>query len=348
MANIDATLRDGWQHYFGKIDRVLLTIIGLIAGMAVYSTAMAIDMVTFAFGNLVETAPFLILSIVIAAYATATGADGLIGKVFAGRTATMVLVAALFGALSPFCSCGVIPIIAALLTMGVPLAPVMAFWLASPIMDPSMFVMTIGTIGLDYAVGKTIAAVTLGALGGFGIMWLARMGVFTSPLRDGIGDGGCGASSVRDPKPVQWAFWRDNARITKFRNTLLSSGGFLVKWLVLAFMLEFLMLTFVPAEWIASALGGTGIVPIGIATVVGVPAYLNGFAALPLMSGLLQQGMAPGAALSFMVAGGVTCIPAAIAVFALVKRPVFYAYIGFALSGSFLAGVVFQMVSVGF
>ena len=35
--------------------------------------------------------------------------------------------AALFGSLSPFCSCGVIPIVAGLLGIGVPLAPVMAF-----------------------------------------------------------------------------------------------------------------------------------------------------------------------------------------------------------------------------
>ena len=75
-----------------------------------------------------------------------------------------------------------------------------------------------------------------------------------------------------------------------------------------------------------------------------MPAYLNGYAALPLMSGLLQEGMAPGAAISFMVAGGVTCIPAAIAVFALVKRPVFLSYVGFALVGSFAAGLVFQAV----
>ena len=39
----------------------------------------------------------------------------------------MIAAAALFGSLSPFCSCGVIPIVAGLLGVGVPLAPVMAF-----------------------------------------------------------------------------------------------------------------------------------------------------------------------------------------------------------------------------
>ena len=71
--------------------------------------------------------------------------------------------------------------------------------------------------------------------------------------------------------------------------------------------------------------------PEWIATVVGVPAYLNGYAALPLVSGLIEQGMAPGAGLAFLVAGGVTSLPAAIAVWALARRPVFGLYIAFAL-----------------
>lgn len=72
-------------------------------------------------------APFFVLSIALAAYAKASGAENLIARAFTGRPAVMVVMASLMGALSPFCSCGVIPVIAALLATGVPLAPVMAF-----------------------------------------------------------------------------------------------------------------------------------------------------------------------------------------------------------------------------
>jgi uncharacterized membrane protein YraQ (UPF0718 family) len=47
------------------------------------------------------------------------------------------------------------------------------------------------------------------------------------------------------------------------------------------------------------------------AALVGVPAYLNGTAALPLAAGLIDEGMSPGAAMAFLVGGGVTSIPAA-------------------------------------
>ena len=76
---------------------------------------------------------------------------------------------------------------------------------------------------------------------------------------------------------------------------------------------------------------------------MGVPAYLNGYAALPLVSGLIDQGMASGAGLAFLVAGGVTSIPAAIAVWALARWPVFVSYILFSLTGAFLSGIMFQI-----
>jgi len=117
---------------------------------------------------------------------------------------------------------------------------------------------------------------------------------------------------------------------------------FLGKWLTLAFVLESLMVAYIPAEWITQALGGEGLLPIATSTLVGVPAYLNGYAALPLVSGLIDQGMLPGAGLAFLVAGGITSIPAAIAVFALVKRPVFALYVSFALIGSFASGLFYQ------
>jgi uncharacterized membrane protein YraQ (UPF0718 family) len=315
-------------------------ILGLVAAL---DPAQAVSSLGFVARALAGTAPFLVLSIAIAAWAGATGADGLIARAFTGSPRLMILLAALAGALSPFCSCGVIPLIAALLAMGVPLSAVMAFWLASPIMDPSMFVLTTGVIGLEFAVAKTLAAIGLGLAGGFVVHALAAGGALLDPLRPGIGDGGCGGARVRAPKPVVWRFWEHADRRARFLREGRKVTLFLAQWLTLAFLLESLMLAFVPAEAITGLLGGTGIGPIAIATLAGVPAYLNGYAALPLVGGLLGQGMAPGAALAFLVAGGVTSLPAAIAVWALVRPRVFGLYIALSLAGAFAAGLAFQI-----
>jgi uncharacterized membrane protein YraQ (UPF0718 family) len=141
---------------------------------------------------------------------------------------------------------------------------------------------------------------------------------------------------------VVWAFWHEPARSTKFRSEAFMTTLFLLKWLSFAFILESLMLAYVPGEVIASTIGGDGIGAIGLAALVGVPAYLNGYAALPLISGLMDQGLGAGAGMAFLVAGGVSSLPAAIAVWALARPPVFMLYLALALTGSFVAGLAFQ------
>ena len=104
------------------------------------------------------------------------------------------------------------------------------------------------------------------------------------------------------------------------------------------------MVAWLPAESVTALLGGGGWSAVPLSVAVGVPAYLNGFAAIPLIGELMAMGMAPGAALAFLTAGGVTSLPAAMAVYALVKRPVFLWYLALALAGSLFVGYVYQAV----
>ena len=311
----------------------------LLLAVALFDPVNLGPTVAFAAKALLGTLPFIIFAVLAVAYLKATGAENLLAKAFEGRETRMIVMAALLGGLSPFCSCEVIPFIAALLAVGAPLSAVMAFWLSSPLMDPPMFLITAGTLGWDFAIAKTAAAVGLGLLGGFGVMTFATSAVFRDPLRAKPQVGGCcGVQKPFQGAPI-WAFWKHEDRRDTFRDTAIENGLFLLKWLTLAYVIEALMIHYVPAEMIAGVLGGTGITPIALGALIGAPAYLNGYAAVPLVDALLSQGMAPGAAMSFVIAGGVSSIPAAIAVWALVKPRVFGAYLGFALLGALIAGL---------
>ena len=330
-------IRQFWQAQ--KVWLISAILFGLLF---IFDRSQSAQSAFFVGSALLNTAPFLVLSIAIAAWAGATGADNLIAKAFTGTPLLMIGMGALAGGISPFCSCGVIPLIAALLAMGVPLSAVMAFWLASPIMDPSMFVLTAGMISFEFAAAKAIAAIGLGVFGGTIVHILMKNGALAAPLREGFGNGGCGGAKIRKPKPIIWRFWTVSERRASFGNTALTTTLFLAKWLTLAFILESLMLAWVPAETVTAAIGGESLMPIITATLVGVPAYLNGYAALPLVGRLMEQGMAPGAAMAFLVAGGVTSIPAAMAVWALARPQVFALYIALSLSGAFLVGILYQ------
>jgi len=336
-----------WQ----RLDKAWLAIALIPLSLGVLAPDALWPTLVFAAHAFWGTLGFVVFAVLVIGALKATGAENLLARAFEGNEVRMILLAALIGGLSPFCSCEVIPFIAALLALGAPLSAVMAFWLSSPIMDPAMFVITMGTLGLPFALAKAASAVGMGLLGGFAIKALGRTALFADPLKaaapvsctTGSCCGDIGADAFSGP--VQWRFWHTAERRQIFRETVQENALFLGKWLLLAYLIEALMVRYVPAEFVARLVGGEGLGPIVMGALVGAPAYLNGYAAVPLVSGLLEQGMSNGAAMAFMLAGGVSSIPAALAVWALVKPRIFAAYLGLAILGAVLAGMVWQALA---
>ncbi|MCZ4273627.1 permease [Maritalea porphyrae] len=322
------------------IKSVPFAIAMLLVGVALLDFAQLPAIVQFAIRAFMGTLPFILFAVLMIGYLKATGSESMIGRAFAGREIQAIFLAALIGGLAPFCSCEVIPFIAGLLAVGAPLSAVMAFWLASPLIDPPTFIITVSELGWEFALSRAVFAVSLGLMGGFVIKMIGRRGAIADPLREDYKASTCGANRFKG-KP-KWAFWTEQERVQVFRKEGITNLLFLGQWLALAYVIEALFVTYVPAELVAQVLGGEGIRTIGLAALVGAPAYLNGYAAIPLIAGLLDQGMSQGAAMAFMIAGPVTSIPAMMAVMSLVKKQVFAAYLMFAIVGAVLFGLVFQ------
>jgi len=110
------------------------------------------------------------------------------------------------------------------------------------------------------------------------------------------------------------------------------------RWLLLAFLLEALITLYIPQATIAGILGEGNIFAVPLAALIGIPLYLSNFTALPIVSGLLAQGMQPGAAIAFLIAGPVTTIPAMTAVYGIVDKRLFGLYLGIGLLGAMILG----------
>lgn len=331
----------GLRDYLARIDVPITLTTLILAALFFFSPAQAWTSASFTGGALLEILPFLLLSVATAAFLKATGADQLVAKAFEGRQAAAIGLAAIFGALSPFCSCGVVPLVAGLLAAGVPLAPVMAFCIASPIMDPQMFILTAAGIGVEFAVVKTFAAIAMGLLAGYGTMVFANMGTLNDVLRP-IAKPSCGGSACAATKPpLLWSFWTEEKRRQTFWREAGTVGWFLGRWLTFAFLLESLMMAYIPGNMVAEWLGDGNLMALPLGVVLGIPAYLNGYAAIPLIGGLIDLGMSPATGLAFMLAGSVTSIPAAIAVWTLAKPRLFGLYLAFAALGSLVSGFAY-------
>jgi uncharacterized membrane protein YraQ (UPF0718 family) len=329
-----------------RIDRVVLGLVLLMLVLAVFDAQLTRRTLGYVATELVHLGPWFTLSVLFAAAAKATGGDAIVARAFAGREGRMIPVAAMVGGLTPFCSCGVIPLVAGLFGAGVPLAPVMAFWIASPLMDPTQFFVIAGSLGIGFAIAKMAAAIGMGLLGGYGSMLLTRIGLLSTDngLRITVERNSCCRSAKQGwaAKPV-WRFWEEAERAQVFLMASATTAWFLIRWLALAFVIESLMTAWLPPDVIARWLG-TGPLAIPIAVLIGVPVYINGLAAVPFIAGLIQLGMNPPAGLAFMLATTATGFAAMTAVWALVRPKVFVLYLVFAVLGALLAGYAYELI----
>jgi uncharacterized membrane protein YraQ (UPF0718 family) len=345
--------------------------------------------------------PVFLLSVALGVLVRMLELDGAIRRAFDARLGYAVLLATVVGAFSPFCSCTVVPLVAGLLVAGVPLAPVMAFWVASPTMDPEVFALSVGMLGWPLAVARLLATLALSLGAGYLTLALVRGGLLGDKVlrrgvlerygedeKAGVGEECCEASVSREPvlvafgpKPIPDAerttdggdaagtrscgtagcepqtdgqrhvdWWRrivDSIRRLdrpRFVKEVLLQSLFLGRWLLLAFAVEALILFYVPQETIAGVLGGGSALAVPIAALVGLPLYMNEMGALPVVSGLLESGMQPGAAIAFLVAGPVTTVPAMAAVWGVVRPRVFFLYVGVGLVGAVLLGLLTNLL----
>ncbi len=272
--------------------------------------------------SFVALLPVIAVAALLAGWlSVADWSDRVVGWIGAG-TVRSVVIASVAGAVTPVCGLGVLPLIAALLRRGLPLAPVLAFWVSSPITDPGMLVVTAGILGIPFAIAKTVSAFAIGMLAG-GVT--AAIPGFAGPghqfMRpDQLAAGGC-CDSAGGVLRESWS----NARLV-------------ARWLALAVVLEVLLQHHVPEIWIERAVGGDNPASIPLAAIVGAPLYLDGYAALPLVRGLVEMGMSLGAALALLISGAAVSLYALIAVISLVRTRVLVLYIAMAVLGACLAG----------
>lgn len=331
--------------------------------------------------------PYIVITIPLAVALNLTNVSQHIKKIFDKGPIVSIILATIVGAFSPFCSCGVIPVIASLLIGGVPLAPVMAFWIASPSMDPEIFFLSVGIVGADLAVWRLVTTLLLSLGAGFLTQFLVYKGwigqsilkeqnvgaqsmgkkVFIkvkqfwnetvkmvkniiTPQKQEValaccnsmpvaleGDRGVGSGEASSPKKEKKSSCDCKPKPTFYEKLLsetTSASLMVIKFMALAFFIEALIIFYLPKEFITSLLGSSNDWAIVSATLLGVPMYTSNLAALPMVGGLMEQGMSSGAALAFLIAGPTTTLPAMAAVYSIVNKRVFTIYLLITLLGA--------------
>jgi uncharacterized membrane protein YraQ (UPF0718 family) len=254
---------------------------------------------------------------------------GEVGRALSRRGS--IVAAAFLALVSPLCTFAAIPVVGSLLMAGAPAAPLLAFLVASPLMNPSLFVYTAGVLGWEMALARVLTAFSLGAAAGLSAQVALRRGLldFSGVTLDPAPAAGSGSGAGL------------GAEIRALGRRLGVDLAFIGKYFALGIFIAALTKTFLSAELVRQWLGPGSYWGVPLAVGMGVPLYACGGGTIPIVQMMMEMGMSPGAALAFFIAGPATKFPTLAVLGAVFGRRLLAYYLAVVLAGALFWGYAY-------
>ncbi|WP_436854325.1 permease [Staphylococcus caeli] len=234
----------------------------------------------------------------------------------------------IFGAITPFCSCSTIPILAGLLNSKVPFGPAMSFLIASPLMNPLMLFMLWILLGWKVAVVYFIVLAIFSILTG---LVFSKMNLAESYKGVNVkGDG-----------------FFANKTGSRFKQALNDAWAFLYPMLPYLFIGVFVgafIYGFVPATFITKYASGDGIISVFIASIIGIPMYIRPETMLPIAEALVSKGMSLGTVVALIIGGAGASIPEVVLLSKLFKKKFVISFVIAILVVAIATGLIVNMI----
>jgi uncharacterized protein len=207
-------------------------------------------------------------------------------RALAGHPVRGTALALVFGAVTPFCSCSTVPVVAGMLAAGVPVAPLTAFLVLSPLVNPATVALVATLVSPLHAVGFVLVSMAM-ALAVAGMMAALRVRPsLTAALRPAAPAGPPGVLRER----LRLAASR-SARDLRALAPLLAGVA----------LLGALLYGRVDAGMIGRTVEAAGFWAVPVAVLIGVPVYASTAVLLPLGTALLATGANLGVVTAFLI-----------------------------------------------
>lgn len=234
----------------------------------------------------------------------------------------------IFGAVTPFCSCSTIPILAGLLNSKVPFGPAMSFLIASPLMNPLMIFMLWALLGWKVAVVYFVVLAIFSILTG---LVFSKMNLAESYKGVNVkGDG-----------------FFANKSGSRFKQALNDAWAFLYPMLPYLFIGVFIgafIYGFIPEEFITKYASGDGFISVVIASVIGIPMYIRPETMLPIAEALVSKGMSLGTVVALIIGGAGASIPEVVLLSKLFKKKFVISFVIAILVVAIATGLIVNMI----
>ena len=253
-----------------------------------------------------------------------------------GRPLLLALVlAAILGAVTPFCTCSSIPIFIGFVAAGIPLSVALTFLVASPLINEVAVVM----LGSTFGWGPTAAYVGagLGLAIGVGLV-LSRFNL--RPLvRDFVFSVPAAGAFVPGRRPTL------GERVTSARRETRDIVGRVWIWVLVGVAVGAAIHGWVPESFFVEHASASNPFAVPLATLVGVPLYSNAASAIPIGEALFAKGVPLGTVFAFMMSTTALSFPEAILLNRVLKMRLLLTFFGIVAAGIMIIGFAFNAFS---
>lgn len=246
---------------------------------------------------IIEMAPYLLFGFVMAGLLHILIPQRKIYKYLSKPNFGSVVRAALLGVPLPVCSCGVIPLAAHLKKQNASDGSTLSFLVSTPTSGVDSFFATYSLLGPIFAIVRPIAAFTSGIFVG------VFSNIISTKSRSKLEDEKFSCNICDISQPHTHTLWEKIRRVFTYAFfDLVEDTG---KWLFIGLILGGLITFLIPEAFVGSYLGIPYIAYI-VMLLIGTPMYVCATGSIPIAASLVLKGMAPGAALVFLIVGPAT------------------------------------------
>lgn len=247
---------------------------------------------------------------------------------FSGLTANTL--SALFGTVTPFCSCSSIPLFIGFTSAGLPVGVTFSFLISSPLVDLGSLILLMSIFGTKIAVAYVVVGLVLAVIGGSVIEKLG-MEKYVEDFVKNAGSVDIAAPSLTTNERFIYAAEQVEATVKK------------VFWyIIIGVGIGALIHNWIPTHIILAVLGDNNPFSVLLATIVGIPMYADIFGTIPIAEALYAKGVGIGTVLSFMMAVTALSLPSIIMLRKAVKPQLLTVFVGVVAIGIVLIGYAFN------
>ena len=245
---------------------------------------------------------------------------------------TSLVLAALLGTITPFCSCSSIPLFIGFVSAGLPLGVVFSFLISSPLVDLGSIVLLSSMFGFNITAIYVLLGLILAVAGGALIDKLKMENYIADFIKQ---------NPYLDNNILSYTK-KERLMFAKTQTMQIVKKVYI--YVFIGVGLGALIHNYIPENYISMVLGGDKIFAVPLTVFFGAPMYADIFGVIPIAESLYLKGAGLGTVMSFMMAVTALSLPSIIMLKQVVKGRLLFTFIAVVITGIIISGYLFNYI----